>query len=135
MRGEGRSNMATALELGATGWRDYVEGARRRLGAAAVSRGDDGEAERLWARLREVATTLRLEFGASRVLVFGSLARGVWHPTTSDVDVAVEGLRGDYWKAWGVVEDAVGDHRVDLVEMETVSQPLRDAIDDEGVEV
>lgn len=127
--------MATALELGSTGWTAYVEGAKRRLGAAAAPKGDDGEAERLWTGLREAAVTLRQTFGASRVLVFGSLARGAWQPSNSDVDVAVQGLRGDYWKAWGVVEDAVGGYRVDLVEMETVSQPLRDAIEDEGVEL
>ena len=127
--------MATALELGPTGWREYVEGARRRLDAAATPGGDGVGTDRLWARLREAAATLRLEFGASRVLAFGSLARGVWHPTLSDVDVAVQGLRGDYGKAWDIMEEAAEGHRVDLVEMEAASPSLFEAIEDEGVEL
>ncbi|MBI5441836.1 MAG: nucleotidyltransferase domain-containing protein, partial [Deltaproteobacteria bacterium] len=67
------------------------------------------------------------------VLLFGSLARGGWQASFSDVDVAVEGLKGDYWEAWGVLEDALGDRRVDLVEIEAARPSLREAIEEEGV--
>lgn len=39
----------------------------------------------------QIAAMLRREFGATRVLLFGSLARGRFLPD-SDIDLAVEGL-------------------------------------------
>jgi predicted nucleotidyltransferase len=127
--------MPTALELGPSGWKEYVEGARRRMRRLSVSDGDRREEARLLEALRGAAVTLKARFGASRVLLFGSLARGGWRTSASDVDLAVEGLTGDYWEAWGVVEDAIGDRRVDLVEIEAASPSLRAAIEAEGVEL
>lgn len=125
--------MPTALELGPGGWKEYLAGARRRLRVRPASSARSREERRLVEALREVALILKARFGASRVLLFGSLARGGWQASTSDVDLAVEGLKGDYWEAWGVVEDAVADRRVDLVEMEAASPSLRAAIEEEGV--
>ena len=121
--------MPTALELGPSGWKEYIAGARRRMRVASTSSGDREAEGKLLEALRAAATTLKERFGASRVIVFGSLARGGWRTSVSDVDLAVEGLKGDYWEAWGVVEDAVGDRRVDLVELEAASPSLRAAID------
>ena len=125
--------MPTALELGPSGWKEYVEGARRRMREVSVSGRDRLAEGKLLDALREAAVALKERFGASRVILFGSLARGRWQASLSDLDVAVEGLKGDYWAAWGVLEDAVGDRRVDLVETEAASPSLRAAIEEEGV--
>ncbi len=127
--------MPTALELGPSGWKQYLDGARRRTTRLAVANGGREEEGRLLSAIREAAAELKARFGATRVLLFGSLARGGWQTSGSDVDVAVEGLKGDYWEAWGVVEDAVGNRRVDLVEIEAASPSLRAVIEAEGVEL
>ncbi len=124
--------MATALELGPKGWEEYLRGARRRIGETSLDVRGSADRRRLLAALREAATVLKREYGARRVVLFGSLARGQGWPTGSDVDVAVEGLEGDYWEAWRIVEDAVPHHRVDFVEIETASPSLRSAIEAEG---
>jgi len=125
--------MATALELGRQGWAQYAPGARRRLQetreAAVVP-----DQDRLTAALRQAADVLRRDFGAARIVLFGSLARGERYPG-SDIDIAVEGLTGDYWQAWRVVEEAVPGCSVDLVELESASPSLRAAIAREGVEL
>jgi hypothetical protein len=52
------------------------------------------------------------------------------------VDLVVEGLEGkDYWEAWRVTEEIVGDRLVDFIEMETVGEFLRQAIHRSGVEL
>jgi hypothetical protein len=52
------------------------------------------------------------------------------------VDLAVEGLRGEvYLTAWGVVEAAIDDRSVDLVELETASESLRSCILRSGIEL
>jgi len=54
----------------------------------------------------------------------------------SDVDLAVEGLIGeDYWRAWRLAEEIIGDRPVDLIEMETAGESLRRAIQRYGVEL
>jgi predicted nucleotidyltransferase len=53
----------------------------------------------------------------------------------SEVDLAVEGLSSaGYWQAWQVAEEIIGDRPVDLIELETASPSLLDAIEEYGVE-
>jgi predicted nucleotidyltransferase len=127
--------MPTALELTREGWQPYLEGARERLASEAVT----SEERQLYAllldRVREVARLLRERFGARRVILFGSLAHGAWSVADSDVDLAVEGLSSaGYWQAWQVAEEIIDDRPVDLIELETASPSLLDAIENYGVE-
>jgi predicted nucleotidyltransferase len=70
------------------------------------------------------------------VVLFGSLAHGAWFEPESDVDMAVEGLPpGAYWGAWRRVESYFPARKADLVEYETASESLRQAIDTEGIEL
>jgi predicted nucleotidyltransferase len=65
---------------------------------------------RLLERIREAAVVLKSCFHARRVVLFGSLAHVAWFTPDSDVDLAVEGLSSDdYWRAWRVVEEIIGD--------------------------
>jgi predicted nucleotidyltransferase len=94
------------------------------------------ERARLLSRVREAAEALKARFGARRVVLFGSLAHAAWFVPDSDVDLAVEGLAGgDYWRAWRLVEEVIGDRLVDLIEIETAGESLRRAIERYGVEL
>jgi len=53
----------------------------------------------------------------------------------SDVDIVVEGLTGrdmatpyPYWEAWRMVEEIIEERPVDLIELETAEEFLREAI-------
>jgi len=79
---------------------------------------------------------LKARFGVRRVVLFGSLAHAAWFVPDSDVDLAVEGLvDGDYWEAWRLVEEVIGDRPVDLIEIERAGESLRRAIERYGVEL
>jgi predicted nucleotidyltransferase len=73
---------------------------------------------------------------ARRVVLFGSLVHAAWFMPDSDVDLAVEGLAGDdYWRAWRLVEEIIGDRPVDLMEIEMVGESLKRAIQRYGMEL
>ncbi|MBM4379900.1 MAG: nucleotidyltransferase domain-containing protein [Deltaproteobacteria bacterium] len=88
------------------------------------------------ARLRRglpaVAAELIARLGCSRVVLFGSLARGDVHPQ-SDVDLWVEGL--DAVRQFEVVAAASArlGVQVDLVRAEEAPPSLRERVQAEGV--
>jgi len=129
--------VATALELTREGWKSYLEGARRRLAVRELTEQEKMEREGLLQRVRKAAGILKSQFGARRVILFGSLAQPIWFEEDSDVDLAVEGLKSgeDYWKAWKAVEEVIGDRLVDLIEVETAGESLRKAIQRYGSEL
>ena len=128
--------MPTALELTHEGWKSYLEAARRRPASSGLTSAERRTHERLLDRIREAAIVLKARFGARRVVLFGSLAHAAWFMPDSDVDLVVEGLAGDdYWQAWRLVEEIVGDCPVDLIEIETAGESLRRAIQRYGVEL
>jgi predicted nucleotidyltransferase len=81
----------------------------------------------LRAKLPEAAEILRSRFGATRVLLFGSFARGTPRPG-SDVDIAVVGVAGpDHFRAMSVLEPVLG-RPVDLVLLEELEPARRERI-------
>lgn len=89
--------------------------------------------ERAWIAARRAADLLRAEFGASRVVLFGSLARGdlTLH---SDIDLAAWGIpRDDYFVAVARVQDVSAEFKVDLVEADHCKPTLARAIADERI--
>jgi len=129
--------MPTALELTRDGWKDYLRGAGRRLTASKMTDTDKRERDLLLRRVRKAAGVLKDQFGARQVILFGSLAGSAWYGATSDIDLAVEGLKGgkNYWQAWRAVEEIVNDRLVDLIEIEDASESLRQAIQRYGIEL
>ena len=128
--------MPTVLELGLEQRRRYVEAARRSLAQSAATVEDPSVRAHLLDRVRRSAADLKTRFGVQRVIVFGSLAQPEWFAPNSDVDIAVEGLRAaDYWDAWRILEDAIRERQVDLVDMEAASAGLRRSIERHGIEV
>ena len=128
--------MPTALELTREGWKSYLEAARRRPGPSEPTPAERQVREQLLDRVREAAILLKTRFGARRVILFGSLAHASWFVPDSDVDLVIEGVAGDdYWQAWRLVEEIIGDRPVDLIEIETVGESMRRAIQRYGMEL
>jgi predicted nucleotidyltransferase len=93
------------------------------------------ESNRLQKQLRDklpaLTKMLADDFGVRRVILFGSLARGIVDEH-SDIDLAVEGLSpSDYFTALTRAEDLVGTV-VDLVPIEEASPSLRAIIKSKG---
>jgi predicted nucleotidyltransferase len=125
--------MPTALELTPAELKNYQESLRHRAVTPSLTTAERAQREALLKRVAEAAALLKSKFGARRVILFGSLAHQAWFVSNSDVDLAVEGLSGDYWQAWRSVEEIIDDRQVDLIEIETASNALRQAIQHHGV--
>jgi uncharacterized protein len=112
----------------------YKRGARERLAREEAATQERRAAA--WQVARHAAARLRDEFGARRVLVFGSLVAGARFSATSDVDLAVEGIAPDrFWSAWASLDYIESPFEIDLVAIEFAPPKLCTAIESEGVEV
>lgn len=85
---------------------------------------------------RRCADALRSDFGVTRVVVFGSLAREALFDERSDIDLAVWGLTGqDYWCAMAMLLHLDPEFDIDLVMIEDAPPRLRQHVDSEGVDL
>ena len=92
--------------------------------------------ERAWEMARTAATLLRDKFGASRIVVFGSLTRRAWFTPWSDIDLAAWGIPPDaFYRAVALVTGLSAEFEVDLVAPEDCRPALRQAIMQEGVDL
>jgi len=98
---------------------------------------DDTDKDELLINVHKVAKVLHHQYGAVRVVLFGSLAYGArWWREASDIDLAVEGLTGkNYWRAWKTVEEMLPGRTVDLVDFDMATNSLKMAIDHYGLEL
>ena len=109
--------MPTALELTRAGWQSYLVGARQRPVPELTPAQADAR-ERLLRCVRDAAAAMKSRFGVRCVVLFGLLAHASWFAPDSNVDLAVEGLAADdYWSAWALAEEIVGERPVDLIEL------------------
>ena len=110
----------------------FRETARRRKEQEELAR--QRRVQRAWEVARRAAALLRKRFHATRVVVFGSLARGdftLW----SDVDLAVWGLRPeDTFRAVAALLGLDDDIEVNLVDVQACPPSLLATIEREGVE-
>lgn len=82
------------------------------------------------------ADMLRREFGATRVVAFGSLAHRAWFTRWSDIDLAAWGIPPDqFYRAVAVVTGLSAEFEVNLVSPEDVHPSVRQAIEREGVDL
>ncbi|MBI3359901.1 MAG: nucleotidyltransferase domain-containing protein [Chloroflexi bacterium] len=93
--------------------------------------------QRAWEVARRSAVLLKQEFGASRVVLFGSLARGPGRFfVRSDVDLAVWGMDERlYLRAVGRLLDLDPEIKADLIEAEYARSAVKTAIERDGVEL
>ncbi len=120
----------TALELDARELQRYSPASQIK---PAVS---DERTARARALAHEAAALLRKQFQASRVVLFGSLAHGLWFTPWSDIDLAAWGIPpGRFYEAVAAVTDLDWHWTVNLVDAATASPDLRYAIEEEGIEL
>ena len=122
----------TALDLSPLEWKRYhpFETGGRRNSLLLT---------RWQASTRNVAESIARElvkcFGAHRVVLFGSVARGDIHKG-SDIDLAVWGIPPkDFYRAVAFASGYSREWKVDLVDAEDCRESVRRSILDEGVEL
>lgn len=125
--------MPTALELTPAQLERFKENARQRLTKSNLSASMEAERNVVLKRVAEASHILKKRFGAQRVILFGSLSHQAWFSPDSDVDLAVEGLTGNYWEAWRQIEAILNDRKVDLIELESAPESLRRVIEKDGM--
>lgn len=92
--------------------------------------------EHAWEVARSAARLLREKFGATRVVVFGSLAHRAWFTPWSDVDLAAWGIPADeFYRAVAAVTALPSEFDVDLVEPEGCLPGMRQAIERYGIDL
>lgn len=113
-------------------WRRFA--AHLRAYNTEVRRRTEVEAARSRAEAEAIAAMLRERFGATRVVLFGSLARGRFR-LDSDIDLAVAGLaKGDLFRAMGDAM-ALTDRWVDIKPLEDVDPHFRRRIFETGIDL
>jgi predicted nucleotidyltransferase len=85
---------------------------------------------------RGAAGLLKTSFGATRVLLFGSVAAAAGFHERSDIDLAVEGVPPDhFWRAWAALDDLGSGFEIDLVDLTYARQSLVDEVARSGIEL
>jgi uncharacterized protein len=93
-----------------------------------------------WRNAQELAHTaaeiLRSDYEATRVVLFGSATRPTTFTLWSDVDLAAWGIPDDkFYAAVAAVSGLSRKIGIDLVDPESCSPALREAIDRDGTEM
>jgi uncharacterized protein len=92
--------------------------------------------QKAWRIAHEAAQLLRQRFSASRVVVFGSLARQTGFNRWSDVDIAAWGIAPeDTFRAIGAVMDIQTEIPVNLVDVNTARPSLLASIERDGISI
>jgi predicted nucleotidyltransferase len=82
---------------------------------------------------KDIANELISHYGAKRVILFGSLARGDLH-IRSDIDLAVWGIPArDFYRAVAFATGFSKTWKVDLVDGDDCNETLSELIQKEGV--
>jgi predicted nucleotidyltransferase len=99
--------------------------------------------QKAWQLARRAADLLRAQFGATRVIVFGSLVHPGCFTPWSDVDIAAWGIQpADTFRAIGAVMDLDDDDHdvyleieINLVDVGACTPSLLETIERDGVEL
>ena len=75
-------------------------------------------AKQAWLDVERVAKLLRSEFGATKIIVFGSLVQGDRFDAESDVDIAAAGILPEDFFAAMAAANRISRHWVDLKPIE-----------------
>jgi predicted nucleotidyltransferase len=92
--------------------------------------------EEAWHVANQAVEILKKDFGATRVVVFGSLAHEDWFTQWSDIDLAAWGIApSQFYQAVAAVTGVSSDINVDLVDPDACTSGLRKAIEHDGIEL
>ena len=98
----------------------------------------DRRCDRAWDVARRAARLLKEQFGAARVVVFGSLVHRAWFTPWSDVDLAVWGIPADrFFRAMGAVQDLGSEvgFKIDVIDPAECTREMVHNIQTEGIEL
>jgi predicted nucleotidyltransferase len=110
----------------------YQATARKR--AAEKERQMEEHRQHAWAVAQQAATLLKVHYKATRVILFGSLARGGFFHTRSDIDLAAENMsETNYDRAVTQLLNLDSAFEIDLVRLEEAPTYLRRTIEEEGI--
>jgi predicted nucleotidyltransferase len=85
---------------------------------------------------RQIADLLRKKYGATRVVLFGSLAHNAWFTPRSDIDICAEGIPVDrFFQAESEIQDSSEGFKIDLVDPQECSPELLREIEQEGMDL
>jgi len=85
---------------------------------------------------RTIARLLREEFGATRVVAFGSLTDDAWFGARSDIDLAAWGIPDDqFYRAVATATGLSPVFEVDLVDAASCRRGVHEAIERDGIEL
>ena len=94
--------------------------------------------QRAWKIAQAASKVLKNKYGATRVILFGSLVKGSRFTPWSDVDLSVSGLPpGSYYKAAGEIMDMgmAKGIRIDVLDPVDCLKTMRNRIRQEGIEL
>ena len=92
--------------------------------------------DQAWRLARRAASLLRNQYGASQVIVLGSLAHAAWFNAWSDIDLAVWGIPPErFYAAVAAVTGLSPRFKIDLVDPESCRSDLLQTIEKEGINV
>ncbi|MBT4502923.1 MAG: nucleotidyltransferase domain-containing protein [Gemmatimonadetes bacterium] len=119
----------TALDLSREEWKAYKPRSA-----------STGEESARWEQAHQVAcqaaVLLRDQFGAVRVVAFGSLSQRDSFTLWSDIDIAAWGIPDRYFfRAVAAVTGMSADFSIDLVDVASCRPVLRQRIEAEGMEL
>lgn len=116
---------------------DELSACRKRLEEVWKTRVmDESLLHQAWHDAQEVASLLYEKFGATQVLVFGSLTEPMWFTKGSDIDIAVSGLSNDiYNKTFSKIMDFDSAFRIDLINFDTSEGLFRERIKHQAIPI
>jgi predicted nucleotidyltransferase len=92
--------------------------------------------EQAWQEAKRASLILKKQFGATRVVVFGSLVRKAGFTRWSDVDIAAWGIAPeDTFSAIGVISELDSDVAINLVDVNTARTSLIEVVERDGIEL
>lgn len=126
----------TALELTSQQWQLYRPGRTTEAQDTGHIQRTERRRQQAWRVARQAAKLLREEYGAHKVVVFGSLAHEDWFTPWSDIDLAAWGIPPErFYGAVAAVTGLSSAFQVDLVDLDTCRSSLRDVVEREGIEL
>ena len=89
-----------------------------------------------WDIAKEAALILKRDFGAEKVVLFGSLTDFSRFTQWSDVDLAVWGLPDNrFFAAVATISSLASAFSIDLIDVKDCKEFIRIAVETEGIEI
>lgn len=92
--------------------------------------------ENAWEVAEKAARILKEDYGAKKVIAFGSITKRSSFTHWSDIDLAVWGVPDEiFYAAVGAVTGLTVEFKIDLIDVSGCKDSVRNAVETEGVEI